>query len=169
MLVPAVYVKALKATRPMQVNPQGQVPKLLCWSVSFNTLPLFFPFFFPPFLFNSLPPSFSLLCSLSLSLSSLSPQIYEAGDCLRIGSKRKQFQSWHQMLCRLVPGGHRQGWLSGYWAPGISVPAVFALPGTVRAELRENSARQEQLQLASHLLCGKIILYFPGGRCEETT
>ena len=31
------------------------------------------------------------------------------------------------------------------------------------------SARQGRCQLASHLLCGKIILHFAGGGCEETT
>ena len=69
--------------------------------VSFNPLPLFFPFSFPPF-FSVVP---FLLLSLCLSFAlfvSVSLQIYEEGNSLRIERKRKQFQPWHWTLCQLV-------------------------------------------------------------------
>lgn len=48
-----------------------------------------------------------------------------------------------------------QGWLNSRRGPGTGEPDLFALLDTVGALERRNSAKQGQLQLASHLLCGK--------------
>lgn len=87
--------------------------------VIFPTLSLFFLIRFH-FLFR-LPPSFSL--SLSFAPFILSLQILEEGNYPRIGSKRKQFLSWHQMLCQLV---HADPGRAGSMAAGH--PALWSQP-----------------------------------------
>ena len=103
----------LQGRSAYHVNPQCKVPGPSPgqFQPSASILSLLLPSFFSvvPSLLLSLSLSFALFVSVSL-------QIYEEGNSLRIGSKRKQFQSWHWMLCRLVESRHRQGWHSGYWA-----------------------------------------------------
>lgn len=127
MWSPSVWTTALKVSYPVW-GP------LALWLVSFYTALLFLssPPSLAPSILNFLPLSFSL----SSLLFSLSPNIWRrqlSKNCSDLGTRG--FVGWYM-------AGHGQGGLSGCWVPGTGEPALFALPGSVRAELRGGGTLQ---------------------------
>lgn len=112
---------------------------------------------FVPTLFSPSPPSFSPLPVSFVHFSLFKSMKQPLRNC----SQKTGILTVAVSLILAVSFGaaclvrYRQGWLSSCRGPGTGEPDLFALLDTVGAQERRNSAKQGQLQLASHLLCGK--------------